>query len=231
MCRSGSHLAMSKSEGVEINRNRGPIIISSQMQKGRQRGQLRRVQNRVGTEYMLHFQHCVLPELGCVQFRRSLYNSILLIVQAGKKAVLLMLDLSNGYGQADREILGWQGDKEPRVRWTIEQPLKLYELLEIYIHTGRCDPAVLHPVGLCARRRDGPFLLRVAVPIVVGTSDERDNRGGSALGQQAVGAVVVFRGYGRHDAVGRDNHGAREGSAQDHGGVEAPQCGERSGQI
>ena len=134
-CRSGSHLAMSKYEGVEINRNNGPLIITLQMHKGRQQGQLRRVQNRVGTEDMLHFQHCVLPGLGCVQFKRLLYNSILSRVQAGKKVVLLMLDLSNGYGQADREILRWQGDKKLSLRWAIEQPLKLYELLEIYIHT------------------------------------------------------------------------------------------------
>ena len=114
------HLPLRKKLGLEFNACLRQIVVTSAGLRVSQKATPMRLQRIVSPENLGNFQHAALPGLACRQLRRYMYTAMMIRLRQGHDIAVLLLDLSNGYGQTDRGLL------KEQVQWTPE----LHRLLE-----------------------------------------------------------------------------------------------------
>ena len=130
------HLPYRKCPGLILNTCSRPIIVTSGCLRLAQKFLFMRLQRLLSPEDLGLFQHAALPGLSCVQLRRIQYNTVVLRVQNGQDILLLFLDLSNGYGQTDRILLGQQVYWTAYLRAAYKQQMVQHRRLQVFIQTA-----------------------------------------------------------------------------------------------
>ena len=81
-------------------------------------------------------QHAILKGLNCQHLRRLTYTSIFTQLRDTEEILLMFLDLSNGYGQTDRELVTKQVTQGGNLQWAWRQQSQLYAHITAYVVTA-----------------------------------------------------------------------------------------------
>ena len=99
------HLPYEKAPGIVLNKHTRSIMLGSALPRQGQKLLLMRSQKYNTPEDVHMLQHAILKGLSCMHLRRLTYSSIFEQLRAKGEILLMFLDLSNGYGQTDRDLV------------------------------------------------------------------------------------------------------------------------------
>ena len=104
------HLPLEKKAGIILNKDTRPIMLGSAIPGSSQILSMMRCQKYNMPKNLHMVQHAMLKGLNCPHLKRLTYISVFVQMRRYGEILLMFLDLSNGYGQTDRELVSKQVD-------------------------------------------------------------------------------------------------------------------------
>ena len=147
-CTRVLHLPFEKKAGIILNKHTRPIMLGSAIPRSSQKLSLMRCQKYNVPEDLHMVQHAMLKGLNCLHLRRLAYTSVFVQLRRCGEILLMFLDLSNGYGQTDRDLVRKPVDQGSNLKWAWKAAAPVV-CQHHSICADCCGPihGILHPWG------------------------------------------------------------------------------------